>query len=223
MARIPNASSDMVRRCSQRDRRCSKHRVRISTTPVPGRLIGRATGIRSRGSGARMASTRKWFESIAEAERRAKRRLPRSVYKALVAGAENGVTLESNKLAFAEIGLIPRIASGVSQTRTLATTVVGIDIAMPVIASPVGVQAVHPDGEAAVARATAAAGTATGLSSFATQPIEEVVAANPKTFFQAYWLGERGRIRDVLQRALDARAAGLIVTLDWSFAHRRDW
>ncbi len=34
-----------------------------------------------------MASSRDWFESVAEAERRAKRRLPRSVYKALVAGA----------------------------------------------------------------------------------------------------------------------------------------
>ena len=57
------------------------------------------------------------------------------------------------------------------------------------IISPTGVQAVHPDGEVAVARAAAARGTAMGLSSFASKPVEEVVAANPQTFFQMYWAG----------------------------------
>ena len=65
---------------------------------------------------------------------------------------------------------------------------------MPVLISPTGVQAVHPDGEVAVARAAAARGTAMGLSSFASKPVEEVVAANPKTFFQVYWSGGRDRI-----------------------------
>ena len=62
---------------------------------------------------------------------------------------------------------------------------------MPVLISPTGVQAVHPDGEVAVARAAAARGVAMGLSSFASKPIEEVVAANPQTFFQMYWVGSR--------------------------------
>ena len=57
--------------------------------------------------------------------------------------------------------------------------------------SPTGVQAVHPDGEVAVARAAADRGTAMGLSSFASKPVEEVVAANPQTFFQMYWCGAR--------------------------------
>ena len=34
-----------------------------------------------------------WFETAAEAERRAHRRLPKSAYGAVVAGSENGVTL----------------------------------------------------------------------------------------------------------------------------------
>ena len=63
----------------------------------------------------------------------------------------------------------------------------GQPISMPVLISPTGVQAVHPDGELAVARAAAARGTAMGLSSFASKPIEEVVAANPQTFLQVYW------------------------------------
>jgi pre-mycofactocin synthase len=82
---------------------------------------------------------------------------------------------------------------------------------------------VHPDGEVAVARAAAARGTAMGLSSFASMPVEDVVAANPQTFFQVYWIGTRDQMLARLERARAARVAGLIVTLDWSFANGRDW
>jgi L-lactate dehydrogenase (cytochrome) len=170
-----------------------------------------------------MASTKTWFESVAEAQRRAKRRLPRSVYGALIAGAESGVTVDDNVAAFRELGFFPRIATGMTGSRELATTVLGQPVSLPVMISPTGVQAVHPEAEVAVARAAASAGTAMGLSSFASKPIEQVVAANAKTFFQVYWLGSRDRILQVLDRAREAGAQGIILTLDWTFAHRRDW
>jgi L-lactate dehydrogenase (cytochrome) len=163
-----------------------------------------------------------WFETVAEAQRRAERRLPRSVHKALLAGSERGQTLEENVAAFRELGFAPHVAD-LSGKRELATSVMGQQVALPVLISPTGVQAVHPDAEVAVARAAAARGTAMGLSSFASKPIEEVVAANPQTFFQIYWCGSKEAIAARLQRARDAGAAGLIVTLDWSFAHARDW
>jgi heme/flavin dehydrogenase (mycofactocin system) len=170
-----------------------------------------------------VSSTRDWFESVAEAQRRAKKRLPRSVYGALIAGAEQGATLDDNLYAFRELRFVPRIATGLAGVRELATTVLGQPISLPVIVSPVGVQAVHPGGEVAVARAAAASGTAMGLSSFASKPIEEVVEANPRTFFQMYWLGDANRMSQLMDRARAAGAKGLIVTLDWTFAHRRDW
>ena len=105
-----------------------------------------------------MASTGGWFESVAEAQRRAKKRLPRSVYYALIAGSEQGITLNDNVTAFAELGLRPQLADR-PNTRDLTTTVLGEEISFPVIISPTGVQAVHPDAEVAVARASAAAGT----------------------------------------------------------------
>ncbi|HEY3629652.1 MAG TPA: pre-mycofactocin synthase MftD [Jatrophihabitantaceae bacterium] len=163
-----------------------------------------------------------WFESVAEAQRRAKKRLPKSVYGALIAGSERGVTLDDNLDAFAELGLAPHVA-GHSASRDLATTVLGQPVSLPVIISPTGVQAVHPQGEVAVARAAAARGTAMGLSSYASKPVEEVVAANPQTFFQLYWAGSRDQIRQRMERARSAGAVGLIVTLDWSFSHSRDW
>jgi len=169
-----------------------------------------------------MASTSQWFESVAEAQRRAKKRLPRSVYDAIIAGSERGVTLADNVTAFAELGLRPRVAAAPAQ-RELATTVLGFPISLPVLISPTGVQAVHPDAEVAVARAAASAGTIMILSSFASKPLEEVVAANPLTFFQIYWLGTRDRLRALLERAKAAGVKGIVVTLDWSFATRRDW
>jgi L-lactate dehydrogenase (cytochrome) len=82
---------------------------------------------------------------------------------------------------------------------------------------------VHPDGEVAVARAAATEGVAMGLSNFASKPVEEVAAANPKLFFQMYWAGDRDRMLASAERARAAGVKGLIVTLDWSFASRRDW
>jgi pre-mycofactocin synthase len=164
----------------------------------------------------------KWFETVAEAQRRAKRRLPKSVYGALIAGSELGLTVEDNVHAFSELGFAPHVA-GLADSRDLVTKVMGQEVSFPVLISPTGVQAVHPEGEVAVARAAAARGTAMGLSSFASKPIEEVVAACPQTFFQVYWIGSRDQMLARVERARAAGAVGLIATLDWSFSHGRDW
>jgi pre-mycofactocin synthase len=158
-----------------------------------------------------MASTREWFETVAEAQRRARKRMPRSVYLALVAGTEQGHTLRDNVDAFGELGFRPRIAD-LPQKRSQTTTIMGQEIDLPVLISLTGVQAVHPEGEVAVARAAAVAGTAMGLSSFASRSIEDVAAVNPKTFFQTYWVGGRDAIAHRAERARTAGAAGLIIT-----------
>ena len=163
-----------------------------------------------------------WFETVAIARDRARRRLPRSVFQALWAGSERGGTLEDNVAAFEEIGFAPRVAD-LPAKREFSTTVMGQELPMPVIISPTGVQAVHPDGEVAVARAAAARGVLMGLSCFASKPIEEVIAANPKVMFQTYWAGSRDEIQQRIERAQAAGAVGLIATLDWSFSHGRDW
>ena len=163
-----------------------------------------------------------WFESIAVAQKRAKRRLPPAVYGALIAGAEAGVTVNDNTAAFDELGLRP-VTAGQSPTRDMATEVMGQPVSMPVLISPTGVQAVHPDGEVAVARAAAARGVAMGLSSFSSKPMNEVFDANPQTFFQIYWAGDRDSMVGRMERAKAAGAVGMILTLDWSFVHSRDW
>jgi len=61
-----------------------------------------------------------------------------------------------------------------------------------------------------------------GLSCFASKPVEEVIAANPKTFFQLHWAGTRDQLLQRMERARTAGAVGLILTLDWSFSQGRD-
>ena len=48
-----------------------------------------------------------WFETVAVAQRRAKKRLPKSVYWSIVAGSEQGATLKDNVAAFGELGFAP--------------------------------------------------------------------------------------------------------------------
>src|SRR6266566_1187149 len=163
-----------------------------------------------------------WFEIVAVAQRRARKRLPKSVYGALVAGSEKGVTARDNVEAFSELGFAPRVA-GLSARRDLTTSVMGQELSLPVVISPTGVQAVHPDGEVAVARAAAARGTLMGLSNFASRPVEEVTATGAPTLFQMYWTGDRDVMAQRMRRAHAAGVTGLVATLDWSFSVGRDW
>ncbi|WP_336669889.1 pre-mycofactocin synthase MftD [Tsukamurella sp. USMM236] len=163
-----------------------------------------------------------WFETVHEAQNRARKRLPRTVYSSLVAGTQGGVTVTDNTEAFEELGFAPHVV-GAKAERNLTTKVMGQELSFPVMISPTGVQAVDPDGEVAVARAAAARGTAMGLSSFASKPVEEVTEVNGQIFFQIYWLGSRDDILARAQRAKEAGCQGLIVTTDWVFNIGRDW
>jgi L-lactate dehydrogenase (cytochrome)/glycolate oxidase len=163
-----------------------------------------------------------WFETVAEAQRRAQKRLPKSVYGALIAGSEKGLSMRDNLDSFDQLGFAPHVA-GNSSTREMSVRVMGQDMSMPVMISPTGVQAVHPQGEVAIARAAANRGIAMGLSSFASKSVEEVAAVNSQTFFQMYWCGDKDTLVQRMERARAAGAKGLIVTLDWSFSNGRDW
>jgi L-lactate dehydrogenase (cytochrome) len=164
------------------------------------------------------------FETVAQAQRCAQKRVPAAIYSNLISGFEQLLTANGNVAAFDELGFVPRVGliPTIAGMREQETSVVGQRISLPVLISPTGAQGIHPGGELAAARAAARAGTAFGLSSFAGIPVEAAVQANPQTFFQLYWVGSRDRVRAVLERARDAGAKALIFTVDRVFAHRRD-
>ncbi len=71
-----------------------------------------------------------WFESVAVAQKRSRRRLPKPVYDALLAGSERGQTVADNEAAFRELGVAPHVV-GQQPERTLATSVMGQAVSSP--------------------------------------------------------------------------------------------
>ena len=111
------------------------------------------------------------IETVADAQRRAKKRLPKPVYTAILAGNEQGWTFDNNISAFAELGFNPRVGNEIASERDMKTSLMGQELSMPVVISPAAAQAIHPEGEVPVARAAAKAGIAIGQSNFAVFPL----------------------------------------------------
>jgi lactate 2-monooxygenase len=134
-----------------------------------------------------------------------------------VAGAAgSGDTARENLEAFRRWRIVPRMLTDVS-TPSFARTVLGTELTAPFLLAPVGVLGIaHPDGEAAVARAAAAAGVPMILSTAASTSMEDVAAANGdgQRWYQLYWPKDRAVAASLLGRAQAAGFTVLVVTLD---------
>jgi 4-hydroxymandelate oxidase len=161
--------------------------------------------------------------NLQDVERLALARLPRDVADYFAGGAEDEVSLRANRTAFEEIALRPRYLVDVSRIDP-RTTVLGTEIACPVIIAPTGFQQLaHPDGERAMARAAAAAGTIMTLSTFSTVSLEAVQEAAPgPKWFQLYVHKDRGLTRNLVERAAAAGYRALVLTVDVPLIGRRE-
>jgi lactate 2-monooxygenase len=134
-----------------------------------------------------------------------------------VAGAAgSGDTAAENLEAFRRWRIVPRMLTDVS-TPMFASALLGTDLPVPFLLAPVGVLGIaHPDGEAAVARAAAAAGVPMILSTAASTAMEDVAAASGdgQRWFQLYWPKDRALAASLLGRAQAAGFSVLVVTLD---------
>lgn len=129
-------------------------------------------------------------------------------------GAGDERTLRGNVEAFRRWYLRPRMLVGVDACTT-ATTVLGQEISLPVLAAPVAFQRVaHPEGEIGMARAALAADTIMCLSTLATSTPAEVAATGAKRWFQLYVFRDEGVTRDLIAQARDQGFAALVLTID---------
>jgi isopentenyl diphosphate isomerase/L-lactate dehydrogenase-like FMN-dependent dehydrogenase len=96
-----------------------------------------------------------WDYEAAAAER-----LEAGAYGYYAGGAGDEITLRDNVEAFRRWQLRPRVLVDVGEP-SAATTVLGQQVSLPVLVAPVAYRRLaHPDGEVAMARAAAGAGTA---------------------------------------------------------------
>ena len=162
--------------------------------------------------------------NIHDYERLARERLDDNAWEYLRGGAGDETTLRANVAAFARWNLRPRVLVDVADIDT-RTTVLGTDVALPVLVAPVALQKlVHADGEAATARAAAAAGTIMCLSTSATMRPQAVADAAPGAprWFQVYFFNDRGTTRALIEEARDAGYSALVLTVDTPILGRRE-
>jgi 4-hydroxymandelate oxidase len=160
--------------------------------------------------------------TLHDVERAAKRRLPKAVYDHLRSGADAERTLAANEAAFQRRVLWPRTGRDV-RGRELATRVLGVDVAMPILVAPMGYhRLVDPEGELATARAAAAAGTILAISELASVRLEDVATATPSPkWLQLCVVEDRARTRALVERAAAAGYQAIVVTVDVPVLGRR--
>jgi 4-hydroxymandelate oxidase len=139
-------------------------------------------------------------------------------------GAGDERTLRRNAEAFEGWELRPRVLVDVSEVTTRAT-VLGGELEMPILAAPVAFQRLaHPDGEAGMARAAKAAGTAICVSSLTSTRPAEVAAAAPdvRRWMQVYLFRDPAVTRAMIEEAADSGYEALLLTVDAPYAGRRE-
>ncbi len=147
-------------------------------------------------------------------ERAAKRRVPRFLFDYAEGGAYDEVTLGRNVSDLTSIALRQRVLKDVAHV-DLSTTLFGRKMALPVALGPVGISGMYARrGEVQAARAAAAAGIPTCLSTVSICPLEEVAQAADPFWFQLYVIRDRGFMRDLIARAKAAGAEAMVFTVD---------
>jgi len=152
----------------------------------------------------------------------AERRVPRMFYDYADSGSWTESTYRANESDFQRIKLRQRVAVDMDN-RTLATTMVGVPVRMPVAIAPTGLTGMqHADGEILAARAAERFGIPFTLSMMSICSIEDV-AANTKApfWFQPYMLRDRAFMERLFERARAAKCSALVLTLDLQILGQR--
>ncbi len=161
--------------------------------------------------------------NIADLRLLARRRLPRAAFEYIDGGADGEVTLRENCRVYDDVALRPRSAV-VAKSVELRTSVLGTELALPVLLGPVGsCRMFWPRGEAAASCAAGAAGTVYVLSTLSGTRLEEVKAASRgPCWYQLYLCGGREVALAAIARAKTAGYSALVVTIDTPVAGLRE-
>ena len=173
-------------------------------------------------SSARMQQTLAKVTCIEDLRVVAKRRVPHMFYDYVDSGSWTEATYRANEDDFKSIKLRQRVARNLEH-RSIRTTMVGLDVSMPVAIAPTGLTGMqHADGEILAARASEAFGIPYTLSTMSICSIEDVAANTTKPFwFQLYVMRDRDFVGRLIDRAKAAKCSALVLTLDLQIIGQR--
>jgi L-lactate dehydrogenase (cytochrome) len=161
--------------------------------------------------------------NIEDLRKIARRKLPAPLFNYIDGGSDDESNVHGNTRAFDSTKLVPEYLVDVANI-DLSTKVLGREISMPLFLSPTGMTRLfHHDGETAVSKAAAAAGTYYSLSTLGATTIEDVarVCDGPKCF-QIYVMKDRSLTREFIQRCKDAKFDSLALTVDIPVGSNRE-
>lgn len=159
---------------------------------------------------------------IEDLRKLAKWRVPRMFYDYADSGSWTESTYRANSDDFAAIKFRQRVALNI-ETRSVASTMIGEPVAMPVAIAPTGLTGMqHAEGEILAARAAERFGVPFTLSTMSICSIEDVAAATTRPFwFQLYVMRDREFIAGLIDRARKAGCSALVLTLDLQILGQR--
>ena len=172
--------------------------------------------VRDRPLGIAPASVRDYREL-------ARRRLPRQLFDYIDGGAYEEATMSANVADLRSLQLRQRVLRDVSERR-LSTTVLGTDLALPVVLAPVGLAGMFARrAEVQAARAAERGGVTFCESTVSICGIEEVAAATSRPFwYQLYVMRDRSYAEELMARAWAAGCRVLVLTVDLAVVGARD-
>ncbi|MDQ1847533.1 alpha-hydroxy acid oxidase [Gemmobacter fulvus] len=159
---------------------------------------------------------------IDDLKRLHRKRAPKMFYDYAESGSYTEQTFRDNTTDFEKIRLRQKVAVDMSN-RSVAGTMIGQPVAMPVALAPVGMTGMQSaDGEIKAARAAEAFGVPFTLSTMSICSIEDVAAHTSKPFwFQLYVMRDEEFVDNIIARAKAAGCSALVLTLDLQILGQR--
>lgn len=145
----------------------------------------------------------------------ARRRLPHFLFEYIDGGSYGEVTLRNNVVDLEKIALRQRVLRDVSSL-DLTTNLFGQRMSLPVALGPIGLAGMNARrGEVQAARAAEQVEVPFCLSTVSVCPLAEVAAGTTKPFwFQLYMIRDRGFMRELMAKAVEAGCSALVFTVD---------
>ena len=142
--------------------------------------------------------------------------IPKGGFDYIYGGAETEKTMRRNISAFDCVDIYPRVLTGVD-VPDINTSILGIDIALPVIAAPAAAHGLaHGSAEAGSAHGVAASGTIMSVSTYASSSLKDIAAAGKGApqWFQLYLSKDDEFNRKIVKQAEDLGFKAIILTVD---------
>jgi 4-hydroxymandelate oxidase len=158
-----------------------------------------------------MSDEASWLAGLEET---ARPRLAAEIFEYVAQGARDGITAAEAVASWRDVRFRPRVLRDVTEV-DLSANLLDQRSAVPWGIAPTTLQrAVHPDGELAMARATAAAGGVMAVSSNAGTPFADIGATGVRWWLQIYLPQDRLLAAPLLDRAVEAGATAVVLTVD---------